>query len=326
MKMTLYRAGERSAIVDAAVRGAAAGKDVTTFVELKARFDEERNVRWAQQLRASGVHVVHGLVGLKTHAKLALVVRREGGTLRRYVHVGTGNYNAGTAKVYTDLGLFSADESLTADVSDLFNELTGSSEHPRGQYRRLLVAPHALLPRLLALVEREAQHARDGAPSGIRLKINGLSDAELIDTLYRASNAGVDIELIVRGVCRLRPGVPGMSERIRVLSILGRYLEHGRIYRFVNGGDPEYYIGSADWRPRNVRRRVETVASVLDPACRAKLDLILDRELADSSAWELMSNGGYHRATNASTDPGSASQTMFAAEAQLDAPAAPTPA
>jgi polyphosphate kinase len=178
----------------------------------------------------------------------------------------------------------------------------------------------------LALVEREAQHARDGAPSGIRLKINGLSDAELIDALYRASNAGVDIELIVRGVCRLRPGVPGMSERIRVLSILGRYLEHGRIYRFVNRGDPEYYIGSADWRPRNVRRRVETVASVLDPACRAKLDLILDRELADSSAWELMSNGGYHRATNASTDPGSASQTMFAAEAQLDAPAAPTPA
>jgi len=326
IKLTLYRAGERSAIVDAAVRGAAAGKDVTTFVELKARFDEERNVRWAQQLRASGVHVVHGLVGLKTHAKLALVVRREGDTLRRYVHVGTGNYNAGTAKVYTDLGLFSADESLTADVSDLFNELTGSSEHPRGQYRRLLVAPHALLPALLARVDREAQHARDGAPSGIRLKINGLSDAELIEALYRASQAGVDIELIVRGVCRLRPGVPGMSERIRVLSILGRYLEHGRIYRFTNGGDPEYFIGSADWRPRNVRRRVETVASIVDPACRAKLDLILERELADSSAWELMSNGGYHRAANAHADPGSASQTMFAAEAELDATVAPAPA
>ena len=319
IKLTLYRAGERSAIVDAAVRGAAAGKDVTAFVELKARFDEERNVRWAQQLRASGVHVVHGLAGLKTHSKLALVVRREGDTLRRYVHVGTGNYNAGTAKVYTDLGLFSADESLTADVSDLFNELTGSSEHPRGQYRRLLVAPHALLPALLARVDREAQHARDGAPSGIRLKINGLSDSELIDALYRASQAGVDIELIVRGVCRLRPGVPGMSERIRVLSILGRYLEHGRIYRFTNGGDPEYFIGSADWRPRNLRRRVETVAAVLDPACRAKLDLVLDRELADASAWELMSNGGYHRAENAHTEPGSSSQMMFAAEAQLDA-------
>jgi polyphosphate kinase len=319
IKVTLYRAGERSPIVDALVAAAASGKDVSAFVELKARFDEERNVRWAQQLRGAGVHVVHGVAGLKTHAKIALVVRHEDGMLRRYVHIGTGNYNAGTARIYTDLGLFSADETLAADVSDLFNELTGSSTHPRGEYKRLLVAPHAMLPQLLARIDREAQNARQGRASGIRVKVNGLSDDEIIEALYRASGAGVDIDLIVRGVCRLRPGVPGMSERIRVRSILGRFLEHARIYRFENAGDPEYFIGSADWRPRNLRRRVETVASIADSECRARLDVLLERELADPSAWELAASGAYHRVSE-NNDLRFAAQNICAAESRLAPP------
>ncbi len=319
IKMTLYRAGERSPIADALMRGAAAGKDVTAFVELKARFDEERNVRWAQQLRGSGVHVVHGVAGLKTHAKLALVARREGNVLRRYVHIGTGNYNAGTARVYTDLGLFSADEALAADVSNLFNELTGSSGHPRGAYQRLLVAPHTLLPQLIARIDREIQRSRDGKPAGIRVKVNGLSDSEVIEALYRASTGGVPVDAIVRGVCRLRPGVPGLSEHIRVRSILGRFLEHARIYRFENAGNPEYLIGSADWRPRNLRRRVETVTTITDLECCARLDEILDRELADPSAWELAANGTYRRSSE-TIDSRAVAQTIFAAEARLKAP------
>jgi polyphosphate kinase len=325
IKMTLYRAGERSPIVEALMRAAASGKDVAAFVELKARFDEERNVRWAQQLRGSGVHVVHGVAGLKTHAKLALVARREGDVLRRYVHVGTGNYNAGTARVYTDLGLFSADEALASEVSDLFNELTGSSGHPRGAYRRLLVAPHTLLPQLLKLIDREIQHARDGKPAGIRVKVNGLSDSEIVEALYRASNAGVTVDAIVRGVCRLRPGVEGLSEHARVRSILGRFLEHARIYRFENGGDPEYFIGSADWRPRNLRRRVEVVASITDLECRTRLDAILDRELADPSAWELAANGSYYRPSGV-IDTRATAQTIFAVEAGLNAPVDLAPA
>ena len=303
IKITLYRAGERSPIVDALVRAARAGKDVAVFVELKARFDEERNVRWARKLADAGIHVVHGLVGLKTHAKIALAVRREGDTLSRYVHIGTGNYNAGTARLYTDLGLFSADPTLGTDVGELFNELTGSSKGPLGSYQRLLVAPHAMLPALVARVNREADHARAGQPAGIQVKLNGLSDAELIEALYRASQAGVTIDLIVRGICRLRPGVPGLSENIRVFSLLGRFLEHARIYRFTNGGDVEYFIGSADWRPRNLRRRIETVVSVTDAACRAQLDAMLERELHDPAIWQLQSNGRYSRAAASRAAP-----------------------
>jgi polyphosphate kinase len=320
IKVTLYRAGERSPIVDALMRAAESGKDVSAFVELKARFDEARNVVWARRLGEAGVHVVYGLVGLKNHAKMSLVVRREGGALRRYVHVGTGNYNAGTARFYTDVGLFTADESLAADVNDLFNELTGSSRWPRGTYRKLLVAPHALLPGLLTRVQREIDHARAGRAARIRLKLNGLSDAELIDGLYRASQEGVAVDLIVRGLCRLRPGVPGMSERIRVYSILGRFLEHARIYEFENGGEKECFIGSADWRTRNVRRRVEVAAPVGDAACRAYLEAMLDREMSDESAWQLMPDGSYRRRA-ASPRPLSVAQNYFSAIPSMPASA-----
>ena len=296
IKLTLYRAGGRSAIVDALVRAAGAGKDVAVFVEVKARFDEARNIEWAKTLERAGIHVVYGLVELKTHAKVALVARREEGGVRRYVHIGTGNYNAATARLYTDLGLLSADPELAADLGDLFNELTGSSKAPQAAYRRILVAPTYLLPRVIELIDREAAHARAGRGGRIRVKLNGLADAEIIAALYRASQAGVDVALIVRGICCLRPGVPGLSERIRVRSILGRFLEHARIFACDNGGTPEYYIGSADWRPRNLRRRVEVVTPVRDPAACARLDEILTTELADPGAWELGPDGGYFKA------------------------------
>ena len=295
IKLTLYRPGGRSGIADALVRAAAAGKEVFVFVELKARFDEERNVDWAKKLERAGIHVVYGLVDVKTHAKIGLVVRREGGALRSYAHVGTGNYNAATAAVYTDLGLLTAHPELGADLNDLFNELSGSSRPPRVSFRRLLVAPEQMLGRVIALIEREAAHARAGRGGRIRAKLNGLADAEVIGALYRASQAGVEIDLVVRGICCLRPGVPGLSDRIRVISILGRFLEHGRIFSFANGGEPESYIGSADWRPRNLRRRVEVATPILDPRCGARLERILEMELADPTAWELGPDGGYYR-------------------------------
>lgn len=295
IKLTLYRAGGRSGIVEALLRAARAGKEVFVFVELKARFDEERNVDWARRLEEAGAHVVYGLVNLKTHCKTAIVVRREGGVVRRYVHIGTGNYNAATAALYTDLGLLSADEDLGADVNDLFNELSGSSRPPESPYRRLLVAPTHLLTRFLALIDREAQHARAGRRGRIRAKINGLSDGEVIVALYRAAQVGVDIDLSVRGLCSLRPGVPGLSERIRVVSVLGRFLEHARIYNFANSGAPEYYIGSADWRPRNLRRRVEVVTPVRHVEGQRRLDQILTTDLENPTAWELRSDGSYER-------------------------------
>lgn len=304
IKLTLYRAGGRSTIVDALMRAARAGKDVFVFVELKARFDEERNVEWARKLEEAGVNVVHGLVKLKTHSKTALVVRREGETVRRYSHIGTGNYNPATAQLYTDLGLLSADEDLGADLNDLFNELSGSSRPPASPYRRLLVAPTHLLPRFLELIERETRHAAAGRGGHIRVKINGLADNEIILALYRASQAGVDIEICCRGLCRLRPGVPGLSERIRVVSVLGRFLEHARIFHFANAGEPEYYIGSADWRPRNLRRRVEVVTPVRQADCRQQLERILTTELGDPTAWDLGPDGKYvrRRGTPASTE------------------------
>ena len=296
IKLTLYRPGGPSAIADALRQAALAGKDVSVVVELKARFDEARNISWARSLERDGIHVVTGLVRLKTHAKLALIVRRSAdGKVRRHAHIGSGNYNPDTARAYTDVGLFTADPRITADVHALFNELTGSSHAPQIQLRHLLVAPTSLLERLLALIDRETEHARAGRPARIRAKLNALSDSTVIQALYRASQAGVDVDLVVRGICTLRPGVPGLSERIRVVSILGRFLEHARIYHFANGGGDgeEYYIGSADWRPRNLRRRVEVVAPVFDPAARRRLDDILTRELGASAAWLLRPDGGY---------------------------------
>jgi polyphosphate kinase len=293
IKITLYRVGDSSAIVDALLDAARSGKGVAVFVELKARFDEENNVVWARALEKAGANIVYGLVGLKNHSKVTLVVRREEGKLRRYVHVGTGNYNARSGLQYTDLSLFSAREDLVADVADLFNQLTGSSIPPRGLTRGALVAPHQLLPAILSHIEREASHARAGRPAHIRAKFNGLSDPEVVRALYDASAAGVEIELVVRGICTLRPGMIGLSERIRVVSVVGRFLEHSRIYRFHNDGSPSYFIGSSDLRPRNLRRRIELLVPVLDATNRALLDEALDLYLGDSRGWDLAATGEY---------------------------------
>ena len=293
IKMTLYRVGDTSPIIDALLQATRNGKRVVVFVELKARFDEEHNVGWARALERAGANVVYGLVGLKNHSKVTLVVRREDGKLRRYVHVGTGNYNARSGLQYTDLSLFSAREDLTADVADLFNELTGSSRPPQSLSRGALVSPHQLLPAILEHIEQEADHARSGRAARITAKLNGLSDPEIVRALYHASSVGVTIDLIVRGICTLRPGVSGLSEKIRVVSVVGRFLEHSRIYRFANGGAPVYFVGSADLRPRNLRRRVELLVPVEDSANRALLDDTLELYLGDSRAWELGPSGEY---------------------------------
>ncbi len=292
IKQTLYRtSGQDSGIVRALLDAAANGKQVAALIELKARFDEETNIEWARALEEVGAHVAYGVMGYKTHTKISLVVRREGDGLRRYAHIGTGNYNDRTARAYEDLGLLTADPALGADLSDLFNVLTGYARHT--QYRRLLVAPTTLRPRLLELIQREAE-----APEGrITAKMNSLVDPEIIEALYSASRAGTRVDLLVRGICCLVPGVEGMSENIRVRSILGRYLEHSRIYRFgQTPGEVVHLMGSADWMPRNLDRRVEAVTPVEDPALRARLDEILELGLSDDVlAWELDSDGAWHR-------------------------------
>jgi len=315
IKSTLYRAGASSEILDALLRAARAGKEVFVFVEVKARFDEERNIEWLHKLEEAGVRVVSGLVGFKTHVKAALVVRREGGMLKRFVHIGTGNYNAATALRYTDVGLLTADEALGADLNDLFNELSGSSAPPGAPYRRLLVAPAHMLARFLALIDGEAEHVRAGRAGRVRVKLNGLTDPDIIAALYSASAAGVEIDLLVRGICALRPGVAGLSDRIRVVSGAGRFLEHARIYHFGNGGDDAYYLGSADWRPRNLRRRVELVTPVTDRECRQRLDEILTTELNDPTAWDLDGDGAYHRRSTAASGGGGSAQQQFLARA-----------
>jgi polyphosphate kinase len=266
IKITLYRTGNPSPIADALLAAAKAGKSVTVFVELKARFDEEINVGWARALEAAGGHVVRGIVGFKNHAKVMLIVRRErgGAALRRYVHIGTGNYNTRSGEQYTDLSLFTTNDQIADDVADLFNELTGVSAAPRRAKQALLVAPQHLLPAIVEQIDREAAHARAGRPARITAKFNGLSDPDVVRALYRASNDGVEIDLVVRGICTLRPGIRGRSERVRVTSIVGRFLEHSRIYRFANGGSPRFFIGSADLRPRNLRRRVEVLVPIED--------------------------------------------------------------
>jgi polyphosphate kinase len=283
IKLALYRTSEESPIVRALVRAAEAGKQVVALVELQARFDELANITQARTLEQAGVHVVYGIVGLKTHAKVCLIVRREASGIRRYAHVGTGNYNPSTARLYEDVGLLTADPDLGADLSDLFNHLTGYSR--QRSYRRLLVAPTDLKPRLIELIRAEAE-AGDGS---IVLKMNSLVDTESIDALYEASRAGVSVDLIVRGICCLRPGVPGLSETIRVRSIVGRYLEHSRIFRFGSRERGfQHYIGSADLMPRNLERRVEVTVPVLDPTLCARLDEILQTDLEDDVlAWDL---------------------------------------
>jgi polyphosphate kinase len=292
IKMTLYRTSGDGAIVQALTEAAQRGKQVAVLVELQARFDEVNNIAWARTLESFGVHVVYGLPGLKTHTKTALVVRKEHDGIRRYVHIGTGNYNTRTARLYTDLGLITCDENIGADISDLFNALTGYSR--QRDYRRLIVAPVNMRERVLALIDRETAHALAGRPGRIIAKMNSLVDEECINALYRASTAGVEVDLIVRGVCCLRPGVEGMSERIRVISIIGRFLEHSRLWMFGNDGEPEYFFGSADWMPRNLDRRVEVVTPVENAGFKTRLQAVLDICLADNrQAWDLQPDGHY---------------------------------
>lgn len=290
IKMTLYRTSADSSFVPALIRAAETGKQVAVLVEIKARFDEQRNVELAQQLEKAGVHVVYGLVGLKTHTKLAMVVREEADGLRTYVHVGTGNYNSRTAQLYTDLGLFTCNPEITADVVELFHYLTGRSL--KRDYRRLLVAPVNMRDRFTAMIQREIDHARNGRAARIVAKMNQLQDAQIIRKLYEASQAGVKIDLVVRGFCCLRPGVPGLSENISTISVLGRFLEHSRIFHFHNDGNDEFYIGSADWMVRNLDYRVEAIAPVLDKSLHKPLKDVLDTMLSQAAgSWELGPDG-----------------------------------
>src|SRR6266568_1297143 len=294
VKQTLYRTDGDSPIVNALIHAAEQGKQVAVLVELKARFDEASNINWARALEQAGCHVTYGLVGLKTHAKTALVVRREQGRIRRYCHIGTGNYNARTARLYTDMGLLTCDESLASDLTDLFNSLTGYARGTR--YRRILVAPGGLRGRVVELIGEVAHRHGPRRPGRIVMQMNSLVDAACIRALYAASQAGVEIDLIVRGICRLRPGVPGVSETIRVRSIVGRFLEHPRLWLFQNGRQRTYYIGSADLMPRNLDHRVEAVTPVDDPDLVDRLQEIIDVMLADNvQAWELGPEGTWQR-------------------------------
>jgi polyphosphate kinase len=309
IKHTIYRTSGDAPIVPALAIAAEAGKQAVALVEVTARFDEERNIRWARALERAGVHVVHGRVGLKTHCKLALVVRREGGRTRRYVHIGTGNYHPSTARAYTDFGLFTCDEQITADVADLFNQLTGFAR-PQG-FDGIWVAPMHLRGRAIEEIHRCIREHTAEAPARITMKMNSLVDAEVIEELYAASQAGVRVELIVRGICCLRPGVPGMSDTIRVVSILGRFLEHARVFRFETAVESTVLIGSADMMPRNLDNRIEVITPVRDPVLRERLSEALDLELGDTGgSWELHDDGRWSRRL-----PAPGEQAVFAQEA-----------
>lgn len=293
IKICLYRTGPDSPIPPALIRASEMGKQVTALIELKARFDEEHNIEWAQKLDQAGVHVVYGILGLKTHGKLTLVVRREGESLRRYVHIASGNYNPTTSCTYTDLGMFTCDDAIGRDATELFNYLTGFSEQT--EYRKLMVAPVNLRENLNALFDREIEHQRAGRPAKIIAKFNRLADLQVVEKLYEVSRAGVQVDLIVRGICMLRPGIPGLSENIRVRSVVGRFLEHSRVFWFSNGGNEEVFIGSADWMARNLKHRIEVVAPVTDPKAKRYLrDVLLDAYLSDNTkARALQPDGRY---------------------------------
>ncbi|ELZ86229.1 polyphosphate kinase 1 [Haloferax volcanii] len=294
IKATIYRTAPDSEVIETLIEAAKNGKQVAVMVELKARFDEENNLRWVRRLEEEGIHVAYGTIGLKTHTKTALVVREEGDEVRLYSHVATGNYHSQTAKLYTDLGLFTADPDIGHDLVRLFNFFTGHSRQET--YRKLLVAPTNLREEMTRLVRREADHARAGRDARIVAKMNALEDPAMVRELYEASMAGVDIDLVVRGICRLRPGIEGLSEHVSVSSVVGRFLEHSRIFYFENGGDPDYYVGSADWMTRNLDRRVEAVAPVEDPEHRAELDAVLDALLSDNRRrWVMDSDGRYEQ-------------------------------
>ncbi|HEV2290611.1 MAG TPA: polyphosphate kinase 1 [Gemmatimonadales bacterium] len=315
LKLTLYRTGADAGIARALQHAAERGKQVAVLIELQARFDEENNITWARRLEDAGVHVSYGVAGLKTHTKVMLVVRREGDQMRRYVHIGTGNYNPKTARLYTDFGLFSADPELAADLTDLFNVLTGFAQP--AAYRKLIVAPRGMRERFLALIRREAGHARAGRPARIVAKMNALVDPEVIAALYDASEAGVQVDLVVRGICCLRPGLPGVSERIRVVSVVGRFLEHSRAFLFHNDGQDDAFIGSADWMPRNLDRRIEAVVPVTDPAHRATIRHVLTLMLEDNrQAWDLGPDGDWTQRHPGPGEPERAAQRILMEQAR----------
>jgi len=294
IKQTLYRTSGDSPIVDALIDAAQAGKQVLALVEIKARFDEQNNITWARKLEQAGVHVVYGIVGLKTHCKLSLVIRQEGNSLRRYCHIGTGNYNPKTARFYEDFGLLTSRESVGEDLTRLFNQLSGYA--PDATFKSLLVSPGSVRQGLTDRIEREIGNHEAGKPARIRLKVNSLVDEAIIDSLYRASQAGVPVEILVRGMCALKPGVPGLSENIKVRSVLGRYLEHSRIFSFLNGGDPEYYIGSADMMHRNLDRRVEALVRIVQADHIKDLDAVFELSMSDeASSWRLATDGAWTR-------------------------------
>jgi polyphosphate kinase len=312
IKMTLYRTSADSKIIEYLIDAAQNGKQVTVVVELKARFDEAANIRWANRLEEAGIHVTYGVVGLKTHSKVILVVRRDFSGLRRYAHIGTGNYHAGTARLYCDLGLLTCDPVIGEDLTELFNYLT-TGYVPKRNYRKLLPAPKVLKPALLAKIEREIGHAKAGRPALIQFKMNALEDKDITTALYRATQVGVKVDLIVRDTCRLRPGVPGLSENARVISIVGRFLEHTRIFFFLNNGTEEYFIGSADCMKRNLESRVEVVAPVDTPDLRLELRQILEVQLKDRrSAWDMQPDGSYiQRTPGESGDPRGSQQILI---------------
>jgi polyphosphate kinase len=316
IKQTLYRTSGDSPIVRALIEASRNGKQVTALVELKARFDEANNIQWARQLEEAGVHVVYGLVGHKTHCKLCLVVRHEGQGMRHYAHLGTGNYNPRTARLYTDLSYFTMREAITADIANLFNSLTGFSRAP--EFSQLLVAPFNLHERLQGLIARETAHAAAGQPARILVKMNSLVDKTTIDHLYAASQAGVQIDLIVRGICCLVPGVKGLSDNIRVRSLVGRFLEHARVFYFENhGGEPLILAGSADWMPRNFFRRIEVLFPIADPGLRRWIvEELFPIELQDNeNARVLHANGAYLPVARGETEPSFSAQTYFMAAA-----------
>ena len=310
IKMTLYRIGPNSPLIPLLIQAAEGGKQVAVLVELKARFDERNNILWAQRLESHGIHVVYGFADLKTHAKLCLVIRQEPDGIQRYVHTATGNYNPETAKAYTDLGLFTANADVVSDVTDIFNYLTGYSSQK--DFRTLLVAPVQLRARLTELISRECEHARAGRAARMIIKVNAITDDQMIRVLYRASQSGVTMDLIVRGICSLRPGIPGVSENIRIRSIVGRFLEHSRIFWFHNDGHEEMYIGSADLMERNLDRRVETLIPIQDPEIREHLrDVVLHAYLEDTDRAMILDSAGSYRRPDAGPAHFNAQQVLL---------------
>jgi polyphosphate kinase len=314
IKMTLYRTSASTKIIDYLVDAARNGKQVAVVVELKARFDEAANIRWASRMEEVGIHVNYGVVGLKTHSKVIQVLRMDYNGLRRYAHIGTGNYHVGTARIYSDLGMLTCDDAIGQDVTELFNYLTTGLK-PARRYNKILTAPKHMKAGLLARIEREMEQHSPERPGRIRFKCNAIEDANITKALYRASQAGVEIELIVRDTCRLRPGMPGLSESVKVISIVGRFLEHSRIYYFQNGGAEEYFIGSADLMSRNLESRVEVLAPVEDPLLRDELRLILDTQMNDQrSAWDMNMNGEYLQRRVEGVNEGCQQELVRAAE------------